>query len=95
MKNGQILKQNNTHKAVVEIRNGKKVIAIYTKGMTIDMFEGEPNQAELPKEFPHWFKDEYQYSILLENRDDLFAIFERLDEDNRINLAEANEALQN
>lgn len=30
------------------------------------------------------YKDEYLYSIPAENEDDLFAIFEELDEDNRI-----------
>ena len=34
--------------------------------------------------------DAYLYSIPLENKDDLFSIFERYEEDNRINLSEYN-----
>ena len=52
-----------------------EVIKIYIKGFHID---------ELV------FNDEYLFSIKTENKDDLFAIFERLDEDNRINLAGIN-----
>lgn len=51
------------------------MINIYVKGFSID---------ELT------FEDELLYSIPLEDKDDLFAIFERLQEDNRINLAEVN-----
>jgi len=36
------------------------------------------------------FDDELIYSIPLENEDDLMAIFERFDEDNRCNMAEFN-----
>lgn len=39
------------------------------------------------------FEDEKLYSIPLENKDDLLAIFDRLEEDNRCNLAEANSCL--
>lgn len=37
------------------------------------------------------FPEEHLYSIPAKNEDDLLAIFERLDENNRINLAEANQ----
>ena len=50
-------------------------IELWTKGLEIEDLKIEP---------------EYLYSIPLENEDDLFSIFERLDEDNRINLYEAN-----
>ena len=50
-------------------------IKIYIKGFEIDDLK---------------VKDEYLYSIPLKNKDDLFDIFERFDEDNRINRAEAN-----
>lgn len=36
------------------------------------------------------FDDELIYTIPLENEEDLFAIFERLEENNRCNVAEAN-----
>lgn len=51
-------------------------ISIYIKGLIID---GE-----------EIFKDELLYNIPLKNKDDLFAIFERFQEDNRINLNEFN-----
>ena len=35
------------------------------------------------------YKDETLYSIPLENKDDLFAIFDRFEEDNRIKVNEA------
>ena len=38
------------------------------------------------------YDDEYLYSIPADQEEDLFAIFERLDEDNRINVAELNES---
>jgi len=69
---GKILKENSTHKAVLE-PGGK--IKIYIKGFEIDDMK---------------YDDEYLYSIPVEDEDDLFAIFERYDEDNRINVAEAN-----
>lgn len=51
-------------------------IEIWTKGVKEEDFE---------------LKAEYLYSIPTNNKDDLFAIFERYNEDNRINVAEANE----
>ena len=38
--------------------------------------------------------DERLYSINVENEDDLFAIFERLDEDNRVNIAEFMDSMK-
>jgi hypothetical protein len=75
-----ILQQNNTHKAV---RNGNQ-IDIIIKGFTIPA-------GEFGQEYSS--PDEYLYSIPAENEDDLFAIFERLDEDNRINVAEFKAAM--
>lgn len=68
----KILKQNSTHKAVL---NGNK-IDIIIKGIT---------------DSDYVCKDEKLYSIPKENKDDLFAIFENLDEENRINVAQASE----
>jgi len=48
-------------------------IAIYIKGIDLEELH---------------YPDEFLYSIPLENEDDLFAIFERYDEDNRINMAQ-------
>lgn len=55
-------------------KNGK--ISIFIKGMTFE--DGTT------------FDPEFLYSIPEENEDDLTAIFDRFDEDNRCNLAEAN-----
>ena len=55
----------------------KNTIEIWTQGFKDEDFE---------------LKSEYLYSIPLSHVDDLFAIFERYDEDNRINMAELNEA---
>ena len=72
------LKENSTHKAIKE--NG--VINIYRKGLT------EKDKKDLDKRFVEkyleWFKDELLWTIPVDEEDDLFAIFERLDEDNRI-----------
>ncbi len=48
-------------------------IGLYIKGFDCDGFS---------------FEDQFLYSIPAENEDDLFEIFERLDEQNRINVAE-------
>jgi len=77
MKNGTILQQNSTHKAVVSERG----IDIISKGLDLPADEFGPAMS---------FPERKLYSIPLENRDDLFAIFEDLDETNRYNLAEAN-----
>ena len=53
-------------------------INIYIKGFKIDDLE---------------FSDELIYSIPLENKDDLFAIFERFEEDNRCLRAEFEQAI--
>lgn len=77
----KILQENSTHQAIKQ--NGQ--IEIWTKG------------CEIPGGFLNgeWIegltiKSEFLYPVSLEDEDDLFAIFERLDENNRINRAEAN-----
>lgn len=82
MTTSRILQQNSTHKAVQE--NG--VINIYLKGIPKD----HPDMQGLPEFCYH---DEKLWTIGIEYKEDLFAIFERLDEDNRINVAEANAAM--
>ena len=62
-----------------KVNKVNKTIEIWTKGFRVEDYERKP---------------EYLYSIPANHSDDLFAIFERLDEDNRINMAEANEALK-
>lgn len=41
------------------------------------------------------YEDEFLFSIPANEEDDLLAIFDRFDEDNRINRAEANEEFKN
>ena len=53
-------------------------IKIYIKGFEFEDLKSKP---------------EYLYSIALDEEDDLFAIFERFDEDNRCNMAELNDEL--
>ena len=89
------LKEISTHKAIHE--NG--VINIYSKGMDFDINELAPDGSKLwdgneKEKYPDWFTDELLWTIPYNERDDLFAIFERLEEDNRIGLAELNEAMQ-
>ncbi len=83
----QILKQNSTHKAVKE----NNVINIYTNDLNIPKGYNYPN-GEVENE-GFFIKGEFLYSIPVENKDDLFATFERYDEDNRINVAEFNASL--
>ena len=89
----KIIKEISTHKAVEE--NG--VINIYMKGFTGEevypeglKHSGEKmwSKEDLVK-FPHFFKDELLWTIPLNEEEDLFAIFERLEENNRCNAAEA------
>lgn len=61
------------------VDNGK-TIGIYIKGFEVHGMK---------------FPDELLYSIPKSHKDDLFAIFERFDEDNRINVSEANEVFKN
>lgn len=65
---GTILKQNTTHKAVVSERG----IDIVFKGTTIEATDGNDTVISWP--------DEIEYSIPLENRDDLHAIFVEIEE---------------
>jgi hypothetical protein len=51
----------------------KKTIEVWMKGLDLDDLH---------------FPAELLWKILAEDKDDLFAIFERLDEDNRCNVAE-------
>ncbi len=76
-----IIKQNDTHKAV---KDGK-FIKIYLKGTDKKEYENTYPDSfqEDVKNYPHWFKDELLYTIPLENVDDLFAYFERFEEDMR------------
>jgi hypothetical protein len=85
----KIIKSISTHKAV---KDGKE-IKIYLKGMSID--EVAPDGTKLWEEgslekYPDWFKDELLYTIPVEDEDDVFAIMERYEEDNRCNVAELN-----
>jgi hypothetical protein len=82
-----IVQENSTHKAVKE----GNVINIYLKGFKGD--EKAPDGSNLfneedLKKYPHWFRDELLWTIPLTHKDDLFAIFERLEEDNRCLAAE-------
>lgn len=84
-----ILQEISTHKAVKE--NGK--ISIYQKGMDTDAVcpKGEKLfDAEIVKKHFQWFADEKIYTITLDQEDDVFAIMERYEENNRYNLSEAN-----
>lgn len=78
MKNGTILQEISTHKAVV---NGDKIDVIL-KG-----FKWEDDQGKIEME------DEYQYSIPLEDADDLLPTFDQLAENNRCNVAEFMDAI--
>lgn len=85
-----ILKENVTHKAVKEA----DVIKMYLKGMPKDILCDDGTRVfseETILDYPDWFQDEFLYSIPLANEDDLFAIFNHIEETNRINLAEAEE----
>ena len=74
------LKEISTHKAIQE----NVVINIYQKGCEKD----DILDADFIKKYPAMFKDELLWTIPISDKDDLFAIFERLEEDNRIGLAE-------
>jgi hypothetical protein len=76
---GKILQEISTHKAV---KKGDKIY-IYIKGMPIENAEDK----RLAKKYPHWYEDELIRTIPAENEDDLFYIFENLQEENRINLS--------
>ena len=85
----KVLKQISTHKA---IRNGNN-IDIFLRGFDLNTIAPDGNklfeQSDLNR-YPQWFKDELLYTIPFSRVDDLFAIFERFEEDNRRNLMEAN-----
>lgn len=82
-----ILKQNDTHKAIKE--NGQ--IKLYRKGMEKDAIAPNGEVAfddEFINMFPDMFKDEFLRCVAHE--DDLFSVFEDIEETSRILLAEAN-----
>jgi len=74
-----ILKQISTHKAVKE--NG--VVNIYELGL-------DSNDEELKGLPSKYFQDILVRTIPLKNEDDLFAIFDRFEEDNRCNANDFN-----
>jgi hypothetical protein len=78
MKNGKILREISTHKAVV---NGDKIDIILT-GFVWEDSEGKIEMA-----------DQYQFSIPLEDADDLIPLFDGLAENNRSNVAEFMQAI--
>lgn len=82
----KVVKQNSTHKAIQNDRKNR--IEIWSKGLSLP--ETTPGAGDALE-----IKPEYLYSIPIENKDDLFSIFENLDEQNRINIAEANEEFKN
>ena len=84
---GKTVKQNSTHKAV----KFGNIISIFTKGLNIPVGYKYPDGTIEAEGFV--IHGEFLWSIPAENEDDLFAIFERLDEDNRCNVAELNASL--
>lgn len=86
------VKENSTHFAVKE-KDG--TFKVYLKHF--DGTECYPNGEKMwtkedMKKWPHWFKPEFLYYV--HHEDDLFEVFERLDENNRCNVAEANAELR-
>lgn len=86
MEKTNILREISTHKAVVN----KDKIDIILKGLPQGIFKGGADEVELKATYPKWFKNEVLYSIPLADADDLFYIFENLEETNRINFYEGN-----
>lgn len=80
MKDGSILQENSTHKAVL---NGE-MIDIFSKGFDVE--ESAPGAAD-----DLHYKDELLYSIPADQSDDLLSIFDAFDETNRCNVADAND----
>ena len=79
------LQENNTHIAIED----HNMIKIYIKGINKDATapDGSPLFTEQDFiDYPHWFYNEHIESLPLDQEDDLFAIFELLDENNRIHL---------
>lgn len=85
-KEGEIIQEIGTHKAVFE--NGK--IKIYLKGIDKNAKtpDGSSFEPEFIERFPDLFKDRCIGTLPLENEDDLFAIFENFEETNRFNVNE-------
>ena len=79
------LKEISTHIAILE--NG--VINIYSKGLT-----PEDLDEWFVKKYPDVFKDELLWTIPIGNEDDLFAIFDNLEENNRCNVDEFENEMQ-
>ena len=87
----KIIKSISTHKAVQE--GGE--IKIYLKGMDPDAITPDGSRLweeskKLDPFFVNLFKDTLIHTIPLEDKDDVFAIMERYEEDNRCNVAELN-----
>lgn len=78
----KIISEISTHKAV---KNGNQ-IDIILKGISIPIGYKYPNGSVEAEGF--YTKEELLYSIPATESDDVFAIMERYQEDNRINLAE-------
>jgi len=85
----KIIQQISTHKAVQE---GSE-IKIYLKGMDPEALALDGTKLcddECIEKYPEWFQDELLYSIPSCQKDDVCAIMERYEEDNRCNVAELN-----
>lgn len=82
-----MISEISTHKAV---KNGNR-IDIILKGISIPVGYKYPNGEVEAEGF--FTPDELLYSIPAEDADDVDAIMERYEEDNRINLAELNNSL--
>ena len=65
MKNGTILHEISTHKAVVQ---GSEIV-IFEIGMIVD---GEICTEETRRTFPEWFEDKELWRIPLDQRDDRY-----------------------
>ena len=76
---GKVLRQNSTHVAILD---GSHIV-VFIKGLEI-YTDATQTDTELS------WQPERLYALPIEEQDDLDAIFERYDEDNRCNLAEAN-----
>jgi hypothetical protein len=83
----KVIAQISTHKAV---KNGN-VIEIWLKGLVIPVGYKYPNGEVNTEHFE--LKGELLYTIPAENEDDVFAIMERYEEDNRCNLNDLNNEL--
>lgn len=79
-----VIQENSTHKAIQDIG----CISVYLKGCSKENFD-----QEFIDKFPEIFRDEFICTV--EHEDDLLPLFERFEENNRINLNEAQKEFQN